>query len=271
MTRNVFAAVMVALLVVALASVSEAQTQGRGQQGGTGGGAQAPVQGELDLPLGQPTPAEYVNPNVDDDDPPSDDDPPTFYDEEIPATSSVTYVIDISGSMGWGSTTYTTPDGQVRSGTPLDRAKAELIRSINSLSEDFDFNCFAYDCSIRQMWGAPREATDDNKASARAWVSALQDMGATGTGPATVAALGQEEESVVLLTDGDPNCGCESGGGGWGWGGYGDYIQCHKNMILSNNPNGCTVSTFGIGDYGEFAQFLRDIASATGGIYVHIN
>ena len=59
-------------------------------------------------------------------------------------TSSIVYVIDISGSMGWDMGQYTAPDGSTKTGCRLDRAKAELTKSVMSLPNNFKFNIVSW-------------------------------------------------------------------------------------------------------------------------------
>lgn len=218
------------------------------------GGTTAPPGSEIDLPIGTGH-ATVAEP----DDPPVEDDTPTIYDEDLPTTTeSIIYVLDISGSMDWGVGPYTGLDGNPTSGTRLDRAKAELIRSIQGLTEDFKFNVFAYDCDLQRWSPARQQAVPAAKASASGWVSSRQAMGATGTGPAVAAALGDKDNfCVVLLSDGAPNCiGYSSGS-----------IAQHRAMIRAANTQGAVIHCFGIGAYGEFEQFLRDVARDSGGQY----
>ncbi|HVY62099.1 MAG TPA: hypothetical protein VHF22_10625 [Planctomycetota bacterium] len=251
-----------ALAVVA----SLAMTQGTyAQQTGTGGapgstqpGAAIPDRGgENDLPIGNPQQGAEIA------DPPKDpvedgDNPPKIYDEEIPTkTDSIIYVIDISGSMDWDDHTYTDSDGTQRSGPRIDRAKAELRKSIIALPPDFEFNVFAFDCGMRRWSASKQKAEPGPKASAISWVTHLQCGDATGTGPAVAAALGDKANfTVVLLSDGAPNCPF-----------YSDEIRQTLNMIVSADTQGAVIHCFGIACYGEFEQFMRDVASRTGGRY----
>jgi hypothetical protein len=215
-------------------------------------GSTKPVE-EIDLPVTK------LAGQGEDPDPDDPNKPPVIYDEEIPTEEdSIIYVIDISGSMSGGRASYTDPDGNQRTGTKLDRAKAELIKSINGLSDNFTFNCFAYTCSVRSFSSKRVSATARNKQSASSWTMGLRATGATGTGPAVSTALrDRDNKTVVLISDGAPNCI----GSQWC-----DKSQ-HLAMILSNNTQKAKISCFGIGAYGSWRQFLVDIATKTGGIY----
>ena len=203
-----------------------------------------------DLPMGVPQPAPAVE---------EDDDGPTIYDEEIPTKSdSIIYALDVSGSMGWDSRSYTGLDGSTQYGTRMDRAKVELIKSIQALSREFEFNCLAFDCSIYRWSAQKQRAEPGPKAAAVAWVGQLQPMGATGTGPAVASALSDKTNfTVVLLSDGAPNCGASGAAG-------------HLRMIQAANTQGAVIHTFGIACYGSFEQFMREIASTSGGRYIPV-
>ena len=194
-----------------------------------------------------------------------------FYGQEVPTeTTSIIYVVDLSGSMNGGRTDFTGLDGQATTGSKLDRAKVELIRSIQTLSEDVEFNVFAYDCDLRRWSPSRLRAEPGAKQSAISWVGLLSAAGATGTGPAVAAALGDKSNfTVVLLSDGAPNCI----GSGWvdEFGTSGGVIGGHLSMIQSNNTQGTKIHCFGIAAYGEFERFLRDVASTSGGRYYSVN
>jgi len=195
-------------------------------------------------PVYQGAPPERTPPIPPEVDPPTENPPPTFFGEEIDSESdSIVYVIDISGSMR---------------GSRLRRAKAELVRSVSALSDNFKFNIIAYTCSHRQWKRAMQDATDANKADATAWAEGLNANGATGTGPATAAALGDRDNmSVVLLTDGSPNCGASGTSG-------------HRRMIRSANRQGATVNVFGISASGSYRSFCQGVAQDNSGSYTDV-
>jgi Mg-chelatase subunit ChlD len=216
---------------------------------------------DLDLPIARPAGAGQGDPAEEDPDDPHDDPPPVLYGEEIESESdSIYYVLDISGSMDWDVSSYVDLDGSRRMGTRIERAKVELVRSIQQLSRNFRFNIVAYDCGNRRWAPLMVEASPANKASATAWVMALRALGATGTGPAMVVALSEKENlAVVLLTDGAPNCG--AGSGSW------DAVEDHRRMIRSANSQGATIDVFGIAANGEYRAFCQRVAADSGGSY----
>ncbi len=62
---------------------------------------------------------------------------------------------------------------------------------------------------------------------------------------------------VVLLSDGAPNCGADGFSG-------------HLSMIQSADTQHAVIDCFGISCYGDFEQFMRDVASTSGGVYFSI-
>ena len=216
----------------------------------------APARDDIDMPVGGPRSAEQMADVME----VEEDEAPKLYDEDLPVEElSIIYVVDISGSMWCSCPDWTGLDGNIESGNRLDRAKVEIIRSISALTENYTFNIIAYHCAMRQWRPNRDDATPPNKADASAWVMALHPGGGTGTGPAAALALADKDNyTVALLSDGWPGCG--AGGG----------MSAHLQMILLADTQGAQVHTFGINTYGGAEQFLRDIATNTGGNYFSV-
>ncbi len=194
-----------------------------------------------------------------DGDNPDDTPPPVIYGEELESeTDTIFYVLDMSCSMGWGSLPYTNLDGATMSGPRWDRAIVELARSISGLSENFEFNIILYDCSTSQWQPEMQEANETNKQAALGWVHTYAPGGATGTGPSVSQALADKENDlVVLLTDGAPNCGAYGTNG-------------HRTMISSNNTQAATINVFGIAASGQYRAFCQQVAADSGGSYFDV-
>lgn len=269
------AALLVATSVATAQSTGPAPGTGTGTGGGsttTPGAPGGSAQTDLDLPLEKPV---YVNPNPTPEDDPSSDDgdtddprdepPPVIYGEEIESENdTIFYVIDRSGSMDWDEASYTDVEGRTRRGTRMDRAKTELARSILGLSQNFRFNVLAFDCGNFQWRRTLQQATDANKQSALAWIMALQPGGATGTGPAVAQALYSDRDNmaVVLLTDGEPNCGLD---------GYSDFdLNAHRRCIRNENIQNATINVFGIAASGRWRRFCQDVAADNNGSYFDV-
>lgn len=214
--------------------------------------------GGLDLPVAPPQrgDAPPEAPEEEDEEDPRDTPPATFYGEEIDTeTDEIVYVIDASGSMvSTGYDAYVTPDGRPSQGTRWDRAAAETIKSIRNLADNFRFNVILYNCSVTQWRSSLVDADPPNKQAAEAWLRGVNwANGGTGTGPATVIGLRQGSEHVVLLTDGEPNCGSND----------------HARMIQLHNP-GATIDVFGIQARGQWRAFCQRVARENGGRYVEV-
>lgn len=194
----------------------------------------------------------------DDGDDPRDTPPPVFYGEELVAeTDSIFYVLDRSGSMDWDWSAFLDGD-LINIGNRWTRAKAELKRSLSGLAECFKFNIIVYDCGSISFAPYLVEATPPNKQDAIAWIDGIQIGGATGTGPAVSDALTVRENMlIVLLTDGEPNCGA-------------DNMSGHRAMIRSNNVQRATINVFGIAAVGAYRAFCQGVAADSGGAYFDI-
>lgn len=269
MNLRSFTTSLAAVLVAAtVASAQGTSSGGPGMGTGTGTGTPGTTTGpaaptNLDLPMdepayvGEPTPP-VQDPPADD---PRDEPPPTIYGEEIDTTNNtIFYVIDISCSMDWDTQSYTTLDGRRATGNRLVRAQAELQRSISGLPQNFKFNIVAFSCSTRTWQRQMQEATDANKQSAMGWVRGLRATDATGTGPGTCLALADRNNmTVVLLTDGAPNCGTPR-----------QTEAEHRSMIRNGNSQGATINVFGIAAYGSYRAFCQNVASDSGGSYFDV-
>ncbi|RMG16226.1 MAG: VWA domain-containing protein [Planctomycetota bacterium] len=226
----------------------------------------APMNASLD-----PTPAPAPQPpqeQPEDGEDPRDTPPPVFFGEEIDAeTDSIVYVIDHSGSMSLSAEPFEDLDGSIRTGSRLDRAKAELKRSIASLPESFYFNVFFYDECVSGCWGKKQQASPGNKQAAFAWIDAIQPDGWTNTGLAMQTALyDKDNRTVVLLSDGSPNfIDCAMN--------YVGSFDTHKAMIRNENTQGATINTFGIGisSDNDARTFMQQVAVENGGSYTEIN
>jgi hypothetical protein len=172
--------------------------------------------------------------------------------------------------MDWDEQSYTDVDGARRRGTRMERAKCELSRSILGLARNFSFNIIAYTCATSRWSETMRVADEANKAAAVGWVRAIEADGATGTGPAVSLALSERDNmSVVLLTDGAPNCGV------WefstdDWLNDDIILPAHQRMIRDNNLQHATINVFGIAASGDYRRFCMNVAADSGGAYFDV-
>jgi hypothetical protein len=234
--------------------------------------ARGPVDPEMDLPIERPT-AKPANPPKGPDPvtttaPLPTAPPPTFFGKDIPATSTIIYVVDQSGSMSLTIGTYTNENGQVvTSGSRFDRAKSELVKSIRSLPKSFTFNVVFYDECVRPWQSKNVSAEDSYKTQAYAFIGAQQPLGFTNTGLGVAQALQDKSvKSVVVLSDGEPNfldCAMNY---------VGSYDE-HKSLIRQANSQNAQIDCFGIGVAGnpDARSFMQSVAAANGGSYTEIN
>jgi hypothetical protein len=103
--------------------------------------------------------------------------------------NSFVYVVDCSGSM--------------KESGKLERAKYELLQSIDQLSEDQKYFVIFYNHDAIPMDGkAPIDATEDNFARTRRWVDLVGANGGTNPLPALLAALSLRPDAIYFLSDG---------------------------------------------------------------------
>jgi hypothetical protein len=192
--------------------------------------------------------------------------PPTIYGKDLTSENGTCYyVIDISGSMGWDMGQYTAPDGSTQTGDRLQRAQAEMVKSVTSLPASFKFNMMAFDCETYTWQDSLQPADDAHKQAATGWINALQPEDATGTGPGMALALQLKQSMLyVLLTDGAPNCGAGDQSGD------DSCIAAHLQMINQANTQKAVINVFGIGASGDFRQFCVNIAAQNGGTYTDV-
>lgn len=227
---------------------------------------------ELDLPMVPPprpgsTPAPPAPPPEPEELPEPEEDPrdatpaPTFYGVDLEAArDSLVYVLDASGSMqSWATATdYVGLDGRVQKGHRWDRAKAECVRSIRGLSPNVRFGVVVYNCGQRLWRSELAEASPRNKASAELWLRGIfYADGMTGTGPACAVGFSLGSDALVLLTDGEPNCGANG-------------LAGHRSMIARTNARAARVDVFGVGASGTWRAWCQRVAADHGGRYVDV-
>lgn len=213
-------------------------------------GQELPRQPDLDLPVlpegyAPGAPGALIPPDEpEDSDDPRDEPPPVFYGEEIEGTGdSLVYVIDFSCSMN--------VEGRE------EKAEAEFERSVSGLAPSMRFGVVLYSCQL--LCWPMEQATPAAKAGAIAFVKGWGPNSGTATGPAVAQGLELDREctTLVLLTDGEPNCGADGTDG-------------HRTMIRSANAQGAAVNVFGIAASGTWRAFCQDVARDSGGTYVDV-
>lgn len=204
---------------------------------------------------------------IEDEEEPEDElpEPPPFFGEDggVGEKMKIMWCLDRSGSMAWAGGTFTGPDGQPVTGSRWERAVAETTIALSQLTPEWEFSIVTYACGSDSFSEQVVEAKPENVQRGIAYVASKRPYGGTGTGPAQarafkIASTGEEGSATCwLLSDGQPNCGAPGTTG-------------HKNRALQANTDGHVLNTVGIADSGIFAAFMRELAEATGGTYVHV-
>ncbi len=156
------------------------------------------------------------------------------------------FIIDHSGSM----------NEVVAGNSRLDRAKMELIRTINELPEEAEFAITFYSDNVRPWQSELAQATEINKKQAVESIRKLVPGGMTNTYGALRRSMlfDSQLEAVFLLTDGRPTCG--------------DIVAPQaiiQDIVHRNRFRHLKVNTIGIAVDGPMQQFLQTLAENTAG------
>jgi hypothetical protein len=104
------------------------------------------------------------------------------------------YVVDCSGSMN--------------DNDKFDRARYELLKSIEQLSKDQQYYVIFYNHTMYPMEPEkPLFATQDNLAKSTEWINRCEPMGGTNPLPAMMLALSLKPDAIYFLTDGQFDLG----------------------------------------------------------------
>lgn len=135
---------------------------------------------------------------------------PKFFGSEV-GTTSVVFVIDVSGSMKMWDPNDEFPEEKYATGKPpqsrvrIDRAKAELIRVVKKLSDDVSFNIISFSSAPRRWQRQVLQATPANVKAAVTFVERLREGGGTETDRALEEAFKDPDiDTIFLLSDGSP-------------------------------------------------------------------
>ena len=171
---------------------------------------------------------------------------------ELNDTSSMprqfVFVIDRSGSM---------------TGLPMDYVKQAFANVISSMNDQDKFNVIAFSSIATSMWSETRNATSDNKETAKNWVDAISASGSTNIYDSVIQALdsfGSKAgfiNGILLLSDGQPNAGAYT---------TKDDIV---NNLKANNVDEIPISTIAFGDNAD-ESLMSEIAASSGGVYIKI-
>jgi VWA domain-containing protein len=136
-------------------------------------------------------------------------------------SARVMFVLDTSGSMDWR---MNVKEGMLASRADrslprkIERARAELIRAIESLDESCRFSIVTYGTKTDAFNRRLLPASEANQKRARKWIEDIRPDGVTNLSEAVLRALDATTrgasprdddiaDTLVILSDGEPNCG----------------------------------------------------------------
>jgi Concanavalin A-like lectin/glucanases superfamily/Bacterial Ig-like domain (group 1)/IPT/TIG domain/Fibronectin type III domain len=188
-----------------------------------------------------------------------------FFGALLPVrNASAIWVLDYSGSMAIAVPPYLDAQGAlVSNGDRRSRMIAELDKTLALLPPSFLFNVVAFNQCVVPLWPQRRPATPANIAAAMAFLSSMPSDGWTNTSGGAVAALAEAaNQTVILVSDGDPNfldCGFVAVG----------TPAEHRTVIAAANTQGAWIHSCGLAVAGQpVAQaFMQDVAADSGGVY----
>jgi hypothetical protein len=173
---------------------------------------------------------------------------PRFYGLRV-ETARVVLVVDRSSSME-------IPDAAAaRVVRRWDALKAETAALLAALPRDAQVNLVAFGRDMTTF--RPRTTTADaqTRKAALAWLAALEPEGTTNAWGGIEAALEDPDaDTVLLLTDGEPNAGRFTAAG--------DIL---REVSARNRWRRVAISTVSV---GQDSDFLRALAAQNGGSYV---
>ena len=171
------------------------------------------------------------------------------------------FLIDVSGSMMAGGSgyyqriyrngywTYYRPNNR------MERAKRELLRAIDSCSDDAEINVTAFSSSgyrtERTAWRTPQKLTQANRNQLKQLINQLYASGGTDPWRYTHRMIqDQNVKEIVLLSDGGTSYrGGVRLGGQYYNGNYAQSYQSYTNRFRQNNPVVIKTVSFGGGNY----------------------
>jgi hypothetical protein len=155
------------------------------------------------------------------------------------AAKSLVYVVDMSGSM---------------TGARFERAKKELVKSINQLNAEQKFYVYFFNDRTFPLFDPKPAAglipaSNSNKERAVRWIKSRQAESTTNPNYALRQALEMRPEVIFLLTDGEL-----------------DEPDIVRQMIRQNNKSGVVIHTIAF-ENEDGGVTLEAIATENNGIY----
>ena len=185
-------------------------------------------------------------------------------------SARVLFVIDRSGSMSYGighksgvADVYSELEK-----TKMEVAVRELVTAVQGLDERTSFNILSYSTNFETFQRRPVRATRENREKAARWIAKLTPDGQTNLAGSLLAALentrpsaGAPDEAIadtlVVLTDGAPNCGPIA---------YENDALAELRRLDSDRM--VTIHAIFLGVDGDEA-FMRSLAKDHGGQFIH--
>jgi hypothetical protein len=184
-------------------------------------------------------------------------------------SSRVLFVVDRSWSMQC-SVLYDGKDELSMFGgeSKIDVARRELIQAVTGLPEGASFNIVAFGTSTKPYSPKLVEATPEARKHAKFWIQNLELEGSTNMGgalieafesllPGTRAKDAEIADTIVVMTDGIPNCGP-----------IGDAEDVLSEIRRRNRDHAVTIHCVYLGNEGN-VKFLQSLAAENGGQFVH--
>jgi hypothetical protein len=169
---------------------------------------------------------------------------PKFFGHEL-KNAHVTFVIDVSGSMG---------EAAGAGKTKLDVVKDELIKTIKAFDKRYWFNMYFYSDFCSRWKDKLQKATEENKTAAMNYVRGLGPMKMTNISYALrKAADDPDTDTIILLSDGKPTVGIT------------DTTALLQDVRKWNKFKKIKISTVGMA--GCDPAFLQELARQNGGSY----
>ena len=197
------------------------------------------------------------------------------------------FMIDVSGSMQsggsytrgwvyyqwngktyryWGNKYVPTPNAR------MERAKRELLRAIDSCSDDAEINVTAFSSNgwstEKTAFATPQKLSANNRNKLKTLINGLYPEGGTDPWRFTHKMMAdQNVKEIVLLSDG----GTSTSGRNYNIGGKtynGSYAQSYQNynsQYRKTNPIKIKTISFGSSTYCNPGQWMGDLARNNGG------
>jgi hypothetical protein len=172
---------------------------------------------------------------------------PSYYGLPL-SGAKIIFVIDTSGSMN---------------GARIVAAKRELVKAVEELPEQVQFNVIAFNSRAYPWQGKLIPATQENKQNAMYFIAAQVLGNGTASYDALEAALQFEGEAIYFLTDGAPFGGRIT-----------NPTMIVRNISEANRSRRMTSNSIGIGVGAQgnpFDSFLANLAQQNFGQYERVD